>query len=485
MDAPKTNTDYTAQNTLDTTRFWTGNNTTPNLFGITTGLKIFEYLQTKGLLTQTEIEALNTLTLPQYYMIGGQLEIYTVTYIRLATALYCRDSTNTIDINLPYHYAKQTFASWSAGNMSGCVDTGSIQLNTTYFIYAIAKTDGTSDMIISLSKVSPALPTDYIYYRLIGAIYGGISGLLKIYQLNDLNFDFSFKNVIPYKYFEGYELSLDAYNNLIISKGQTKDVGENYDIENLENWQKALTPFAVGNSNGCLSGTLTINTLYYIYAIINLTSRRIDFFATDTTLSLPSGYNTYKLIGFLQVLDTTSNLFVWNFNEKWDDINFDLTSSAKTTEVDAPTYTDLFGDGIKIATFATNADKLVSLCKEPSHKVRENSPIRFHGHIFPEAGYSGDVVFEINYEILNETDVISSAKSQTSIVTIADGDGHTYLLFDYILNRAIEPGTQVRFSFARKGTDVADTFGGAIGVTTVGFHCIHDKRGSDIEYLNI
>lgn len=59
----------------------------------------------------------------------------------------------------------------TAGVGAGGIDAGSEASSTWYFLWLIAKADGTVDAILSLSSSAPALPAGYIYQALVGAVY--------------------------------------------------------------------------------------------------------------------------------------------------------------------------------------------------------------------------------------------------------------------------------------------------------------------------
>lgn len=91
-----------------------------------------------------------------------------------------RDSTNTVDINLSSTVSGilQTSGSWAAGTGQNKLDTGAKANNSTYFVFAIRKTsDGTGDILFSLSPTSPTMPSGYSgFIRLKGRLVTGIVG---------------------------------------------------------------------------------------------------------------------------------------------------------------------------------------------------------------------------------------------------------------------------------------------------------------------
>ena len=63
------------------------------------------------------------------------------------------------------------------------LDTGAEAVSTWYHIWVIAKEDGTTDGLFSLSSTAPSMPSGYTYKALVGAIYNNSSSnFIKIYQ---------------------------------------------------------------------------------------------------------------------------------------------------------------------------------------------------------------------------------------------------------------------------------------------------------------
>lgn len=80
------------------------------------------------------------------------------------------NSTNVILIDISSTITKRLDAAFAEGSGNGGLDTGSKAANTDYFLYAIAKADGTSDGLFSTSSSSPTLPTDFTVFRLLGSV---------------------------------------------------------------------------------------------------------------------------------------------------------------------------------------------------------------------------------------------------------------------------------------------------------------------------
>jgi len=79
------------------------------------------------------------------------------------------DSTNASMMTLASSYTKTTSA-WTLGSGVGCLDTGSIAINTWYHFFEIQRPDtGVVDILCSLSATSPTMPTNYTLFRRIGS----------------------------------------------------------------------------------------------------------------------------------------------------------------------------------------------------------------------------------------------------------------------------------------------------------------------------
>lgn len=75
-----------------------------------------------------------------------------------------RNLMNTLDITLAstLRGVMQTSGTWAAGDNQNKLDTGVRTANTNYHIFAIRKTsDGTGDILFSLSATAPTMPTGY------------------------------------------------------------------------------------------------------------------------------------------------------------------------------------------------------------------------------------------------------------------------------------------------------------------------------------
>lgn len=90
-----------------------------------------------------------------------------------------RNSTNTVDIVLSSTISGilQSSGAWAAGDNQNKLDTGAKAINTCYHVFAIRKTsDGTADILFSLSPTAPTMPSGYAGFRWINAIRTNSSG---------------------------------------------------------------------------------------------------------------------------------------------------------------------------------------------------------------------------------------------------------------------------------------------------------------------
>jgi hypothetical protein len=90
-----------------------------------------------------------------------------------------RDSLNNSDIKIPVQISGilQSSGAWAAGTGQNKLDTGAKANSTTYHVFSIRKTsDGTGDILFSLSSTAPTMPSGYAGFRRIGRIVTDDSG---------------------------------------------------------------------------------------------------------------------------------------------------------------------------------------------------------------------------------------------------------------------------------------------------------------------
>lgn len=108
-----------------------------------------------------------------------------------------RSSDNTVDISLTgtLRGILQASGSWTAGDNQNKLDTGAKAINSWYHVFAIRKTsDGTGDILFSLSPTAPTMPSGYAGFRRISAIRTDASG--NIIQFLNFGRNFTFKTPI-------------------------------------------------------------------------------------------------------------------------------------------------------------------------------------------------------------------------------------------------------------------------------------------------
>lgn len=100
------------------------------------------------------------------------------------TAGSCRDSTNAVTITLSA-LTKQLDASFAAGTNAGGRSSASLA-NGTWHVFAIAKTDGTSDILFHTDPdASAVLPSGYTYFRRIWSIIRSSGSIIAFKQFGD------------------------------------------------------------------------------------------------------------------------------------------------------------------------------------------------------------------------------------------------------------------------------------------------------------
>jgi hypothetical protein len=82
----------------------------------------------------------------------------------------CRSDDDTGNIILSTALTKRGDASFAEGDDQGGMDTGSIAADTLYFVYAIGKTDGTADVLFTVTDGSPTMPSGFTLKRKIGIL---------------------------------------------------------------------------------------------------------------------------------------------------------------------------------------------------------------------------------------------------------------------------------------------------------------------------
>lgn len=97
------------------------------------------------------------------------------------------DSTNTQFIDFPSAFTKSLAGTWVAGTGNNGLDTGVVAANTTYHAFLIKNpSNGLVDILLSLSSVSPTMPSGYTLKRRIFSAYtDGSSNWITYTQVGD------------------------------------------------------------------------------------------------------------------------------------------------------------------------------------------------------------------------------------------------------------------------------------------------------------
>jgi len=266
----------------------------------------------------------NDVTLPDFSIPKGYINGYQLTEVSNNLKIgegICTDSTDTatiVNIELT-----KLYANWGEGSNAGILDDGSFEDYQNYYLFAILKSDNTTaDFLCSLSSTSPVLPTNYVYFRLIGSFNDNLLNLVNyqtLYQYNETGTD------LPINYLFFY--SLLNFGTFLTTRLYARDTNNLKNIK-IESMQKYFTyPFVAGNGEGGFVDAIVNNTDYYIYALYNETIGTKDIcFKTSPNSTLPTGYTNYRLVGYLYI----SNTGVINIVKK-DDLNDNINIDTATT----------------------------------------------------------------------------------------------------------------------------------------------------------
>ena len=80
----------------------------------------------------------------------------------------------------------KTTGSWTVGSGTGCLNTGSVENSSWYFIFMIERTDtNVVDFLCSLSITAPTMPANYTEKRLVGFVETDASAHILPFQMNN------------------------------------------------------------------------------------------------------------------------------------------------------------------------------------------------------------------------------------------------------------------------------------------------------------
>lgn len=438
------------------------------------------------------------------------LKIVSGTEIETAGNLICRDDTDTFTIELPNGWTKSFRSTFAIGDGNGAFAGTTASFGKLYNIFAIAKADGTSDIMTSVYGVTPTFPAGFVYKRLIARLQVDMRGRAGIlYNYKDFYHEAK-NNQLPYNYKSDFQISKLSSASVKFTNITCKDDTGTFDLRykdynNAEIGKKFDANFSEGELGGMLdTGTLADNTLYYIFIIYDTKYGTIDFLMSlsQTAPTMPTNYALKRLIGFLYTEDYSSDVthhIVWSINDKWVDENFD-TGTVTKDNVNfpfVPEFEDLFGTGIYVATFDSSGsqDHYIPAKEETDHGIKPKSAIWFHGHLVPETATEGNtegnVVMFVDAVLTKDGDDPPTSASVVSKKLIIEMNGKAQE-FDFPLiypadfgKSEFGPGYQLCFNMGRKSTSINDTYLSKIATQTMGFHYIQYQAGSDILAENI
>lgn len=286
---------------------------------------LFQTLNFNGAKKKLSISNGNEVDLGTYFLPDGYISGFSIANTWLDNGYIdinvgnCIDSTNTESIENNTIIRKIVSFSFGEGNNSGCLDN--TYSDGIWYLFAISKLNGSdADYLLSKSPIAPTLPTDYLYFRLIGSLLlsgSTIKSYTNYYEL-ELNYT-KFQN---YHYCNfGLSLPLEyissTYNiakTVLISNPLLKAInvsnlktvanlsinGVNIFIPSLS---KSENLFTEGAGGGAFITTVTNNTNYNIYAIGG-EGKNLDIciaLPSFNSSNYPAGYEYARLIGYLFV----------------------------------------------------------------------------------------------------------------------------------------------------------------------------------------
>lgn len=377
MALERTWSDYLVQDLTLTTNILSESNSTSGKNAIITGQKIINLISAQGYLTQSEIEALTTLTLPVRFFSGGNFTeaLFSAWPVSISAA-YMRDDNNTYNILLPSGISKNLQAGWSEGTGNGGMDTGTFEYNRLYYIFGIYNpTTFVSDAIFSLSKTSPNLPSGYTSKRIIGGIviqYNGSTSGVKKYQHYSFDENNNIISTVPNDYFNEYTITKSGVN-ILFSDILCKDNDNDIDLYNLNSITKTLSSWSEGYNNGILdTGSISDNTAYYLFIINNPSTGAMDFLMSlnSSSPTMPTGYTKKRRIGVLATGDYSgSSVFYVSSHIEKAKVCAHLTGSYNLTYANDDTYEPILG------TFENDLVKKFLVTSTPSIKYIGAEPI--------------------------------------------------------------------------------------------------------------
>ena len=175
-------------------------------------------------------------------------------------------------------------------------------------------------------------------------------------------------------------------------------------------------------------------------------------------------------------LSPTDGLQLFGTATQFEDENLDPTTLTGTGN--APTLGTFASTGIHIATFSATQLDEVEGKREIPHKTKLASDIVFHAHCYPTTTNTGNVRLGLEYFFSLEGVAVTTSNT-IYIVFAASGTAWAKQSQNFAaITTPNELGSQLHFRFFRDGANVADTYTGALAISTIGFHYEIDSLGS-------
>ncbi len=181
-------------------------------------------------------------------------------------------------------------------------------------------------------------------------------------------------------------------------------------------------------------------------------------------------------------IDADGELRLIGDSTVWDDDNLDPTALTGTGT--DPSEISIASTGLSVAGFSGTSTDEVGGHREYPHKGKLNAVgetsvvMQFHCHCYPSTTAGGNVRLGLEYLFTSDTVAVTTS---TTIYVTADIGTTAWLKQNIVFPDIPVPdelGAQFHFRFFRLGGDALDTYGGTLGISTIGYHYPIDSMGS-------
>jgi len=277
---------------------------------------------------------------------GGLLETNPVTMpLRMNLSTDVKLYIDGYIAELPTGFRKNFTTIFSAGSNNGGLDTGTYTPNRVYDAYVITNATGLNeDLLFVLEDATPVMPAGWklsVLFAKYKTSYKTIAGatidyIIQSYEL----FEGLIKNPFIKNHINGFDITALTTTSVQFGFGECRDFADTQNIVQKSTISKSTSTFVEGANNGMFEASIIADTLYSLYVILG-DNGRIDYFAsTSTTPTLPTNFNQYQLIGYLETQKTITEIVVFNRDETCNlskivtfDDNLDLICGFKQTLV--------------------------------------------------------------------------------------------------------------------------------------------------------